>query len=208
MEFFCIVYSGSTITLARLAKGSPIRQRRRPPPVADEGRSCWGRGQQDASARLCTKQTLGAATRNTLETILRRIFHEKANPCISAGGKHCRVDAGAAGIGSGQRQHGGPAVHHAERDGQQPAGCSERCGHPRCTGPDAGVLLHLPRERGLSGHGGHLVHRPARHFALCTLCPHCGAEWLDERLHRRLFPARQRRDTGGSGHGHPQADGL
>ena len=112
------------------------------------------------------------------------------------------------GIGSGQRQHGGPAVHHAERDGQQPAGCSERCGHPRCTGPDAGVLLHLPRERGLSGHGGHPVHRPARHFALCPLCPHCGAERLDERLHRRLFPARQCRDTGRSGHGHPQADGL
>ena len=63
MEFFCIVYSGSTITLARLAKGSPIRQRRRPPPVADEGRSCWGRGQQDTSTILCAKWMLGAATR-------------------------------------------------------------------------------------------------------------------------------------------------
>ena len=31
---------------------------------------------------------------------------------------------------------------------------------------------------------------------------------LDERLHRRLFPARQCRDTGRGGYGHPQADGL
>ena len=43
--------------------GSPIRQQRRPPPVADEGRRCWGSGQQDTSAILCTKWTLGAATR-------------------------------------------------------------------------------------------------------------------------------------------------
>ena len=42
---------------------SPIRQQRRPPPVADEGRRCWGSGQQDTSAILCTKWTLGAATR-------------------------------------------------------------------------------------------------------------------------------------------------
>ena len=33
------------------------------PPVADEGRRCWGSGQQDTSAILCTKWTLGAATR-------------------------------------------------------------------------------------------------------------------------------------------------
>ena len=38
-------------------------QQRRPPPVAETGRSCWGSGQQDASAKLCTKRTLGAATR-------------------------------------------------------------------------------------------------------------------------------------------------
>ena len=28
---------------------SPWEQRRRPPPAAETGRSCWGRGQQDAS---------------------------------------------------------------------------------------------------------------------------------------------------------------
>ena len=32
------------------AKASPTRQRRRPPPVAETGRSCWGSGQQGASA--------------------------------------------------------------------------------------------------------------------------------------------------------------
>ena len=38
-------------------------QRRRPPPAADTGRSCWGSGLQDASASQGTKQTQGAATR-------------------------------------------------------------------------------------------------------------------------------------------------
>ena len=38
-------------------------QRRRPPPAAETGRSCWGSGQQDASAAQGTKRMLGAATR-------------------------------------------------------------------------------------------------------------------------------------------------
>ena len=38
-------------------------QRRRPPPVAETGRSCWGSGQQDASAAQGTMRMLGAATR-------------------------------------------------------------------------------------------------------------------------------------------------
>ena len=38
-------------------------QRRRPLPAAETGRSCWGRGLQDASAAQGTKQTQGAATR-------------------------------------------------------------------------------------------------------------------------------------------------
>ena len=38
-------------------------QQRRPPPAADTGRSCWGRGQQDTSAAQGTKWTLGTATR-------------------------------------------------------------------------------------------------------------------------------------------------
>ena len=40
-------------------------QRRRPPPVAETGRSCWGSGQQDASAAQGTMRMLGAATRKT-----------------------------------------------------------------------------------------------------------------------------------------------
>ncbi|WP_208936260.1 hypothetical protein, partial [Faecalibacterium prausnitzii] len=39
------------------------QQRRRPPPVAETGRSCWGSGQQDASAAQGTMRMLGAATR-------------------------------------------------------------------------------------------------------------------------------------------------
>ena len=38
-------------------------QRRRPPPVAETGRSCWGSGQQDARAAQGTMRMLGAATR-------------------------------------------------------------------------------------------------------------------------------------------------
>ena len=38
-------------------------QRRRPPPAAETGRSCWGSGQQDASAAQGTMRMLGAATR-------------------------------------------------------------------------------------------------------------------------------------------------
>ena len=44
-------------------RAAPCLQRRRPPPVADTGRSCWGSGLQDASAAQGTKQTQGAATR-------------------------------------------------------------------------------------------------------------------------------------------------
>ena len=39
------------------------QQRRRPPPVAETGRSCWGSGQQDARAVQGTMRMLGAATR-------------------------------------------------------------------------------------------------------------------------------------------------
>ena len=40
-------------------------QQRRPLPAAETGRSCWGSGQQNASAAQGAKQTLGAATRGT-----------------------------------------------------------------------------------------------------------------------------------------------
>ena len=41
----------------------PRVQQRRPPPVAETGRSCWGSGQQDARAAQGTMRVLGAATR-------------------------------------------------------------------------------------------------------------------------------------------------
>ena len=41
----------------------PAMQQLRPPPAAETGRSCWGSGQQDASAAQGTKRMLGAATR-------------------------------------------------------------------------------------------------------------------------------------------------
>ena len=43
-------------------------QQRRPPPAADTGRSCWGRGQQDTSAAQGTKWSLGTATRLSAAT--------------------------------------------------------------------------------------------------------------------------------------------
>ena len=43
-------------------KKAPVQQRR-PLPVAETGRSCWGCGQQDACAAQGTMQPLGAATR-------------------------------------------------------------------------------------------------------------------------------------------------
>ena len=41
----------------------PATQQLRPPPAAETGSSCWGSGQQDASAAQGTKRMLGAATR-------------------------------------------------------------------------------------------------------------------------------------------------
>ena len=41
----------------------PAMQQLRPPPAAETGSSCWGSGQQDASATQGTKRMLGAATR-------------------------------------------------------------------------------------------------------------------------------------------------
>ena len=40
-----------------------LGQRQRPPPVAETGSCCWGRGLQDASAAQGVKQMQGAATR-------------------------------------------------------------------------------------------------------------------------------------------------
>ena len=46
------------------------QQRRRPPPVAETGRSCWGSGQQDARAVQGTMRMLGAATRKKRRAFL------------------------------------------------------------------------------------------------------------------------------------------
>ena len=54
---------GNTIGGAVNRRSEKNVQQRRPPPAADTGRSCWGRGQQDTSAAQGTKWTLGTATR-------------------------------------------------------------------------------------------------------------------------------------------------
>ena len=48
-------------------------QRQRPPPVAEVGSCCWGRGLQDASAAQGTKQMQGAATRTCPMTLLETL---------------------------------------------------------------------------------------------------------------------------------------
>ena len=48
---------------APLDSTHPTMQQLRPPPAAETGSSCWGSGQQDASAAQGTKRMLGAATR-------------------------------------------------------------------------------------------------------------------------------------------------
>ena len=59
------------------ALAPPLGQRRRPRPAADTGRSCWGSGQQDASAAQGTKRMLGAATRRWQN---RQVLTERVRP--------------------------------------------------------------------------------------------------------------------------------
>ena len=54
---------GNTLGEAVNRRNEKNVQQRRPPPAAETGRSCWGRGQQDTSAAQGTKWTLGTATR-------------------------------------------------------------------------------------------------------------------------------------------------
>ena len=56
-------------------------QRRRPRPVAEIGRSCWGSGLQNASAVQGTKQTQGAATRGTKKEPTGLFFAACGRPC-------------------------------------------------------------------------------------------------------------------------------
>ena len=59
----------------------PVRrklQQRRPLPAAEAGRSCWGRGQQDASAVQGTKRMLGAATRTAFIMLYFSSKHNRA----------------------------------------------------------------------------------------------------------------------------------
>ncbi len=63
-------------------------QRRRPPPVAETGRSCWGSGQQDASG---ARRMLGAATRPCRAKQTERLYegepdrHANGSPFGGAG---------------------------------------------------------------------------------------------------------------------------
>ena len=59
----------------------PVRkklQQRRPLPAAEAGRSCWGRGQQDASAVQGTQRMLGAATRTAFIMLYFSSKHNRA----------------------------------------------------------------------------------------------------------------------------------
>mgnify|MGYP000072575276 CR=1 FL=1 len=62
---------------------SCLRQRRRPLPAAEAGRSCWGRGRQDASR---AQQTPGAATRGSLSicSCLRRAATVRVTAALAA----------------------------------------------------------------------------------------------------------------------------
>ena len=60
------------------------QQRRRPPPVAETGRSCWGSGQQDARAVQGTMRMLGAATRKKRRGIPNRSAQQKSRRTKSA----------------------------------------------------------------------------------------------------------------------------
>ena len=62
----------------------PVRkklQQRRPLPAAEAGRSCWGRGQQDASAVQGTQRMLGAATRTAF---IMLYFSSKYNRALQS----------------------------------------------------------------------------------------------------------------------------
>ena len=59
-------------------------QRRRPPPVAETGRSCWGSGQQDASG---AKQTLGTATRAPFTKQCIHVFEITRQKCLVCAGR-------------------------------------------------------------------------------------------------------------------------
>ena len=72
---------GKTGKLYAMPRAPLLGQRRRPPPVAETGKSCWGSGQQDASAKPCTKRTLGAATRTlSSECETERLY--RAGPAL------------------------------------------------------------------------------------------------------------------------------
>ena len=68
---------------APLDSTHPAMQQLRPPPAAETGSSCWGSGQQDASAAQGTKRMLGAAqgTKRMLGAATRRQgLHALDNP--------------------------------------------------------------------------------------------------------------------------------
>ena len=82
-------------------------QRRRPPPVAETGRSCWGRGQQDASDSEADAGSRNPALASESETE-RASPARKDRPC-SDNQALCQRDAIAAP--SNHRQHPCPLRH-------------------------------------------------------------------------------------------------
>ena len=58
-------------------------QRRRPPPVAETGRSCWGRGQQDASGSEADAGSRNPALAGASPTERARLLTENHRRCDS-----------------------------------------------------------------------------------------------------------------------------
>ena len=89
------------------------QQRRRPPPVAETGRSCWGSGQQDARAVQGTMRMLGAATRKT-----RRAFKISPRSKKAAAQKVQRL------CGTSHHSQRSAMIHHIPGRLIRPSRCS------------------------------------------------------------------------------------
>ena len=89
------------------------QQRRRPPPVAETGRSCWGSGQQDARAVQGTMRMLGAATRKK-----RRAFKISPRSKKAAAQKVQRL------CGTSHHSQRSAMIHHIPGRLIRPSRCS------------------------------------------------------------------------------------
>ena len=72
----------STNSRRALSQRLPLwGQRRRPPPVAETGRSCWGRGQQDASGSEADAGSRNPALAGASPTERARLLTENHRRC-------------------------------------------------------------------------------------------------------------------------------